>query len=385
MIFAGCASPVVRNPLPEDLRGEARVPGAPPGVRAWGDAFSPDFQQSVIDSFRQVQAAYGDDPPRDILALSGGGADGAFGAGFLSGWSDAGNRPTFRLVTGVSAGAIIATFAFLGPDYDEQLKTLSTTVSTKDVFRWRSLTAALGSDSLASTEPLVHLIERYYDQRVLDAVAAQHAKGRRLYVGTTDLDAQRPVIWDMGAIASVGSPAALALFRQVILASSAIPAYFPPVFITVEARGRQYDEMHVDGGTVQNVLLYGDAVSPQALPADVRAPRDPPPKVYIIRNAKVSPEPEPVEPRLLAVAGRSIATLTKYQAISDLYRIHSVTRRDGFDFNLAYVPDDFRFPSPDTVENFDPQAMSALFECGYSLSRNGYPWHRTPPGLAGLP
>jgi hypothetical protein len=380
--LTGCAGRITRNPVPDDLRDDAHVPGMPPGIRAWGDGFSPDFEQSVIESFRQVRAAYGDHPPRDILALSGGGADGAFGAGILCGWTDAGDRPTFRLVTGVSAGAIIATFAFLGPDYDQQLKTLATTVSTKDVFRWKLLTTALGSDSLASTEPLVRLIERYYDQPLLDAVAAQHARGRRLYVGTTDLDAQRPVVWDMGAIASVRSPAALTLFRQVILASGAIPAYFPPVYIPVEARGRPYDEMHVDGGTVEQILLYGDAVSPRSVPPSVRAPpHETPPEVYIIRNAKVSPEPQPVEPRLLPIAGRSIATLTKYQAIGDLYRIYWVTRRDGLDFNLAYVPDDFRAPGAETFEGFDPKVMAALFECGYTLRTKGNPWHKTPPGF----
>jgi predicted patatin/cPLA2 family phospholipase len=381
LLLAGCAARIVRHPVPDDLRDHAHIPGVRPGIRAWGDSFSPAFQQSVADSFRQVRAAYRDRQPRDILAISGGGADGAFGAGLLCGWTAAGNRPVFRLVTGVSAGAIIATFAFLGPEYDGKLKELATTVSTREVFRWKALTVALGSDSLTSTAPLVRLIERYYDQPLLDAVAAEHAKGRRLYVATTDLDAQRPVIWDMGAIASSGSPQTLALFRQVILASGAIPAYFPPVYLHVQARGQPYDEMHVDGGTVQEVILYGEAVSPQALAPELHPPTTPPPKVYIIRNAKVAPEAQSVEPRLLPIAGRSIATLTKYQALGDLYRIYTITQRDGFDFNLAYIPDDFQDPATDTIQGFDPQLMTALFNRGYSLSKSKLHWHKTPPGL----
>jgi hypothetical protein len=379
LTLAGCAGPAARHPVPDNLRDEARVPGMPPGIRTWGDRFSPVFKRGVIESYRQVQEAYSDRPPRDVLALSGGGADGAFGAGVLCGWTTAGDRPVFRLVTGVSAGAIIATFAFLGPAYDDRLKELATSISTRDVLRWKGLIVALGSDSLTSTEPLAHLLEHYFDGPTLEAVAREHAKGRRLYVGTTDLDAQRPVIWDMGAIASSHEPGAAALFRQVIRASSAIPAYFPPVYLPVEARGGHYDEMHVDGGTVQQFLLYGDAISPQALVGEVRPAAGTPPRVYVVRNAKIDPEPQAVEPRLLPIAGRSVATLTKYQTVGDLYRVYFVTRRDGFDFNFAFIPADFPGSASNTLQGFDRNLMTALFNSGYSLGLAGHAWHKTPP------
>ena len=181
-LTVGCAR-VSRRPLPAALADVAMVPGMPPGVRAWGDEFSPAFQKSVVDSVSQVTAAYGDHVPTDVLAISGGGAHGAFAAGLLRGWSETGNRPTFRLVTGVSVGAVIAPFAFLGPEYDEQLRELATNISDEKVYRRKQLLGSLSSDSVTDTAPLVRLLRHYYDQDVLKAVAAEHAKGRRLYVG----------------------------------------------------------------------------------------------------------------------------------------------------------------------------------------------------------
>ncbi|MGA2498636.1 MAG: patatin-like phospholipase family protein [Tepidisphaeraceae bacterium] len=379
MILAGCASRIVRHPVPLDLASEVHPIGMSAAIRAWGDGSSSDFQSEVTESLRQVRAAYGDQQARDILVLSGGGANGAFGAGLLCGWTASGKRPTFRVVTGVSAGAIIATFAYLGSSYDAQLKELATKVSMQDVFVPKALAAALGSDSLSSTAPLVRLVERFYDQRVLDAVAAEHSKGRRLYVGTTNLDAQRSVVWDMGAIASHHSPQALSLFRQVILASSAIPIYFPPIYIDVEARGRKYDEMHVDGSIIQQFVLYGYAVSPQSPGGATRPSAGPVPKVYAIRNGKIAPEPQAVTPGLFPIDNRAITTLTKSQAIGDIYQAYAMTRVQGLDFNLAFIPDDFNMQGLQAIEEFDTRSMIALFNCGYSLGRSDYPWRKTPP------
>ena len=382
LLAGGCGTPLVRHAVPDNLRNQAVVPGMPAGVRAWGDESSPAFQKSIAESEAQARAAYADRPPIDILTISGGGSGGAFGAGLLSGWTDAKTRPMFRIVTGVSAGAIIAPFAFLGSQYDPQLRELSTKVTDKDVFELKNLLSVFGSDSLSSTAPLKRLLDRYYDERLITAVAAEHAKGRRLFVATTDLDAQRPVIWDMGAIASSGAPNRVELFRQVILASAAIPVYFPPVYLQVEAGGNRYDEMHVDGGTTDQVTLYGDALAPletfrrNSARAAVVVPR-----VFIIRNAKVVPEPESVRPRLLDIADRSVAALTKSEGIGDLYRIYALTQREQFDFNLAYVPDDFSSGSPEASEGFDPQVMTRLFDTAYLLGRYGYEWKKMPPGM----
>lgn len=381
-LIQGCGTPIVRHPVPINLQNEAHVSGMPDGIRAWGDRFSPAFQRSIGESVRQAEAAYGANPPTDILALSGGGSYGAFGAGLLCGWTDAGNRPTFRIVTGISTGAVIAPFAFLGSKYDPQLKQLSTQITSKDIFRPKALLVAVGSDSFTLTTPLTNLLKRYYDETVLRAIAAEHAKGRRLYIGTTNLDAQRAVIWDMGAIASSKSPRAAEIFREVILASSAIPAYFPPVYVKVDAGGKHYDEMHVDGGATDQVILYGDAASLQTMLHGVD-PNGPAtlPSVYVIRNGKVGPEPQAVKPHVLEIAEAALASLTKSEALGDLYRIYVAARRDGFDFKLSAIPDDYQFPSTDTLDAFDPKVMKGLFDRGYLLGRSGYRWRDTPPGL----
>jgi len=384
-LTVGCAH-VSRHPVPTALADVAMVPGMPPGIRAWGDEFSPAFQESVVDSVSQVSAAYGDDVPMDVLAISGGGASGAFAAGLLRGWSETGTRPTFRLVTGVSVGAIIAPFAFLGPAYDDQLRALATNVSDEKVYRPKPLLGVLSSDSATDTEPLVRFLRHYYNHDVLDAVAAEHAKGRRLYVGTTNLDSGRPVIWDLGAIAASGSPHALKLFQQVIFASASIPVVFQPAYISVEAQGKRYDEMHVDGGVTAQLILYGEAISlsdmKQHIP-DADLPESPKPTVYIIRNAKLAPEHHVVRPKVLNIAGLAVTTLIKSQAVGDLFHLHAICQRDGLKFRLASIPNDLTLPR--TTRAFDAKEIGTLYTCGYELGRAGYAWATEPPGLTAQP
>jgi predicted acylesterase/phospholipase RssA len=353
-LAVGCAH-VARRPVPAALAETAVVPGMPPGVRAWGDEFSP---------------------------ASGGGAQGAFAAGLLCGWSENGTRPTFRLVTGVSIGAVIAPFAFLGSKYDEQLRELATNVSDEKVYRRKEILSSLSSDSVTDTAPLVRFLRYYYNQDVLNAVAAEHAKGRRLYVGTTNLDSGRPVIWDLGAIAASGSPHALKLFQQVIFASASIPVVFKPAYIPVEAAGERYDEMHVDGGVTAQLMLYGDAISVADMKRhipDADLPEAPRPTVYIIRNAKLDPEHHAVQPKVLNIAGLAVTTLIKSQAVGDLYRLHAICRRDGLEFRLASIPSELALPR--TTRAFDPEEIGTLYTCGYELGRAGYVWATEPPGL----
>jgi predicted acylesterase/phospholipase RssA len=186
------------------------------------------------------------------LSVSGGGSDGAFGAGLINGWTEAGNRPHFKVVTGVSTGALIAPFAFLGPEYDAILKKSYTTVDASAIFIVRSLLSILWSESLTDTAPLKTMVASYIDESVLEAIATEHAKGRRLLVATSNLDAEQPVIWDMGAIASSKDPKRLDLFRTIMVASASIPMVFPPAMIDVDIDGQKYDEMHVDGGVFRN-------------------------------------------------------------------------------------------------------------------------------------
>ena len=255
--------------MPAALENQVQMPGLP-GARAWGDENSKSFEQSAIESFEQEKAAnHGKlEPVVHVLALSGGGAEGAFGAGILCGWTQSGTRPRFKLVTGISTGALMAPFAFLGPSYDARLKEAYTTISDRDIFQAHSPVAILlwlvnlrELPSLADSRPLAQLVAKIVDAQVLQEIAQEHLKGRRLLMGTTQLDAQRLVIWNMGAIAASGHPQALELFRKIMVASASIPAMFPPQYFAVEAGGEEFQEMHVDGGARVQVMLYEAAIS----------------------------------------------------------------------------------------------------------------------------
>jgi hypothetical protein len=315
----------------------------------------------------------------NVLAISGGGPDGAFGAGLLCGWTQSGTRPPFKLVTGISTGALIAPFAFAGPEYDSVLKKFYTSVSTSDIFKKRSTLSLLGgTDALADTAPLARLLEQVVDEKLLAAVAKAHREGRRLYIGTTNLDAGRLTVWNMGAIAASGRPEAPDLFRKVMLASASIPVAFPPVYIPVQAGGKTYDEMHADGGTTTQVFFYGFMLD---LPAAIREAvpgRQGQIRIYVIRNGQTKANWQSVEPRLLPIAGRAVSELLFTQGIGDLYRIYTIATRDGIDFKLASIPDDHQ---SNAKEAFDRIEMTRLFDRAFGMAKGGYPWRSLPPGL----
>jgi hypothetical protein len=388
LISQGCMALQVRRPLPERLLDEAQVDDLT-DIRAWGDKLSESLEQCAIESLRQEKAANNGklEPEANFLALSGGGGDGAFGAGILCGWTAAGTRPRFKLVTGISTGALIAPFAFLGPEYDARLKEAYTTISDKDIYTVPStlkLLINLGRiEGAATTEPLAKLLERLVDDKLIQEIAVEHNKGRRLFVGTTQLDAQRQVIWNMGAIAAKGTPQAFKLFRTVLQASASIPVAFKPVYIKVRAEGQVYDEMHVDGGVRAEVMLYENALNlflvRKRLGKEVpRRPR----KLYIIRNAQVSHEFEAIKPHISKIGIRAISSLTKFQGVGDLYRIYVLAQRDEIDYNLAYIPADF---DAKRTSEFDTKYMTEEFNLAYNLARAGYKWSKHPPGFEPLP
>lgn len=380
MLPLGACGGLPRKAVPVELVEHAVVDGMP-DVRWWGDAMTAEIEEAArVGMQREVEllASQGVTqlPDAHYLALSGGGENGAFGAGLLCGWTEAGTRPAFKYVTGISTGALIAPFAFLGPDYDYVLRDVYTQVSSRDIFRLRGFIDGLFDDSLADTTPLRELLEKHVDERVLRRVAEEHLKGRNLLIGTTNLDAQRPVLWNMGRIATSGHPDSLELFRRVLLASASIPGFFPPVMIEVEAGGETYDEMHVDGGTAAQVFLYPAALSIKALGERFGVQRKR--HVYIVRNSKLSAEWEPIRRRSLNIAARAVSTLIKTQGVGDLYRIYLGAERDELDYNLASIPDDFS-EKPDGA--FDPVYMTALFNRGFEMARAGYPWAKAPPGF----
>jgi predicted patatin/cPLA2 family phospholipase len=312
-------------------------------------------------------------PPVDFLAVSGGGDNGAFGAGIMNGWTEAGTRPEFKIVTGVSTGALIAPFAFLGPAYDAALKEVYTTMTADRVFRTRGLSAALFNDAMADTEPLAEVIAKYADEKMFADIAREYNEGRLLFIGTTDLDSQRPVIWNVGALAASGKPEALALFRKILRASAAIPGLFEPVMIDVELDGKKYQEMHVDGGAIAQLFLYPPSIDAGRLLKRQR-------NAYVIRNARLDPDYAMAERQTLSIAGRAINTMLAASGQNDVLRTYFVSQRDNVDYNLAYIGTDFT-PPPKKGE-FDQAYMRTLFEYGYQQAKSGREWHKTPPGLS---
>src|SRR3984957_15820453 len=217
------------------------------------------FEKDSERFMARVRRASGGDTV-NVLALSGGGAGAAFGAGALAGLSKAGTRPQFHVVTGVSAGALTAPFAFLGSAWDGQLTESFSGQRSVKLARF-SLMGGLFGASIFRGKPLADLVNHYATEEMLRAVAREAAKGRLLLIATTDLDSERTVIWDMGAIALHGGPAALKLFRQVLIASASVPGLFPPVMIPVETSGTILEEMHVDGSTTASMFIAPEIAS----------------------------------------------------------------------------------------------------------------------------
>lgn len=369
-----CASIPERHPLPPELHEEASLPGLP-RVRFWGDTTPPFVDEWLAESDASLQARLGGvmDRPHAYLAVSGGGQNGAFGAGLLKGWTARGTRPEFTIVTGISTGALIAPFAFLGPDYDDELEEVYTSYSSLDLVEPRSTLKTVTGDSAASTAPLRAKIAEAFDREVVDAIARESATGRELLIGTTNMDAGRSVIWNMGAIAASDAPGALDLFHDVLLASASIPVAFPPVMIEVEANGERYDEMHLDGGATTQVFWYPAGLDWTLITERLRVQGKP--QLYVIRNGTRLPPYQITERSLLAIADRTFTTLFHTQGVGNLFQLYANAERDGMDFHLARIPADFEHPFN---EPFDNAYMRALFQRGYEFGLEGPEWSTQP-------
>lgn len=361
----------------------ARVSAAHPGVdnvRFFAGGAMQDFADEYVNSLRKEQAylastgSVGPLPPTSFLAVSGGGGNGAFAAGLLNGWTGSG-RPVFKTVTGISTGALIAPFAFLGPKYDPVLRETYTTTSDDGIFHKRGVVKAIFSDAMADSEPLRRTVERIVTPALLAEIAAEYDKGRLLLVGTTDLDAQRGVIWNMTALAASQDPDAIGLFRKILLASASIPGAFPPVMIDVTVDGKRYQEMHVDGGTTAQVFIYPPRFHLKEIAASQGFDRQR--TLYIIRNSRLDYDWANVERRTLSIAARAVSSLIQTQGIGDLNRMYLTSVRDQLDYNLAYIPADFTLVSKSA---FDPAYMTELFNRGFGMAAKGFPWEKYPPG-----
>src|SRR4051812_1059394 len=315
-------------------------------------------------------------PELDLLGISGGGENGAFGAGLLNGWTERGDRPTFFLVTGISTGALSAPFAFLGSAWDAKLKSVYTGITLADVLVQRGYTAAIWDDAMADNSPLFRTISRYLDEAMLADIARAYDSGRLLLIATSDLDAQMPVIWNIGAIARSGHPRALDTVRRILLASAAIPGAFSPVFFDASLDGQSFQELHVDGGAFAQVFLYPASVSrfrrerlARKLPvASARA--------WVIRNSRLDPEWTSVDRRTLGIVGRAVTSMIAASGYNDVLRIYAAAERDGVDFNLAFIGRDF------TVEYdkpFEQSYMRPLYDYGRQRALLGDAWIKQPP------
>ena len=370
LCLAGCSTPARLDALPSSA-------GAVSFVRITNARFDGEDGEALKQEIWQSLTREWPKLSNNLLALSGGGEDGAFGAGLLVGWSEHGSRPEFKIVTGASTGALAAPFAFLGSEYDGALKTIYTETRTQDVVASsRSLISAVNNEALMDNSALFRSISKHLDAKIIDRIAQEYEKGRLLLVSTTNLDTGRLMIWNIGAIAASGDPRRLDLVRRIMLASAAIPGLFPPVMIDVMLDHAKHQEMHVDGGTVSQVFLYPPSLR---LGRILRREDGPRPTAYIIRNGRASPTPEKVERKTLAIAGRAIETMIASNGVGDLYRIYTTAQRDHIDFNLALIGDDFAQSSPG---RFDRAYMAKLFDYGVEQGRMGYPWQKAPPGFS---
>ena len=379
-LLSGCAAPERGPPVPEAYSAAATVLGVA-NERFFPSLDMKPIQRELFDAVMRAPDFQGYEsnallPQLELLALSGGGENGAFGAGLLCGWTASGTRPEFNMVTGVSTGALIAPFAFLGSGYDEQLRAVFTGLTPDELLKSRPYTAALFDDGMIDNAPLFLTISRHINEAMLAEIAAAYDKGRLLFISTTDLDAQLPVMWNIGAIAKSGHPRALDTVRRIMLASAAIPGAFPPTMFDVTLDGRAYQEMHVDGGTFAQAFLYPSAAVQNRRDRIARRQPVRPMAGYIIRNGRLHPEWADVQRRTINIAGRAISTMIAASGYNDVARIFNATQRDNVAFNLAYIGPDFQevLPSP-----FDQNFMRALFDYGYQKALHGYEWASRPP------
>lgn len=364
MSVAGCGS-IARSPDGVvRLMDASLAPTADPRIRA-SDAER--LEVLATDLTTRLDASH----QTAILALSGGGANGAYGAGVLVGWTDRGDRPVFGVVTGVSTGALAAPFAFLGSDWDDELQSAYTDGQTQGLLSWRSFAAFFAPSAFSPTD-LRTLVEHHVTPRLLDAIAREHASGRRLLVATTDLDNQETVIWDMGIVATEGGPQGLQLFQDILVASASIPGVFPPVLIAgLDDRGRVVQTMHVDGGV--NTPFLGIPEGLLNWTPDAGKARGP---FYVLINGQVMRSRTVTPGRLRDILGRSYDSMSKANLRTQLAVTAEFAQRSGMPLLIAAIPQGIEASSLD----FDPESMRGLFDAGRRSAALGEAWTAFSPG-----
>jgi predicted acylesterase/phospholipase RssA len=353
--LSACAAWPERPTVTANDQALARVGGFG-DIRLWVDAEAQTWLE-WREAYLSDRSEAGRRDSLEMLAISSGSDKGAFSAGFLKGWSATGTRPTFDVVSGVSTGALIAPFAFLGSGYDPHIEHLYTTIDAHSIYRAAPLKGLLGGPSLASTEPLANLIETYADAALIDAVAREHRLGRRLLVQTTNLDAERGMVWDMGAIAASENPARYALFRQILLASASIPGFFPPVLIDVDNNGVEFSELHVDGGTTSSIL----AVPPSVLFSNGNDRSMADGRVTVLYNGDLEPVFRVSEPTVFAILERALTISLKAADQRTIRALQQYAEQNELALDIHSVGKEASNPD---VDLFDQQYMQGLFALG---------------------
>jgi predicted acylesterase/phospholipase RssA len=347
------------------MRESTSAPGeAPDAIRTLGSdqRFSTLSSQSVARRLRAQRAGQ----PVTILALSGGGADGAFGAGALVGLTRSALRPQFSVVTGVSTGALIAPYAFLGPDWDDQLAEVYTSGRAEHLLHSRGLGVLFGS-SVYSGTPLKQLVDRYATDALIEAVAREASTGRLLLVATTDVSTGEPVIWDLGSIAMNAGVGARALFRDVLVASASVPGLFPPVVIRVQEQQALYAEVHVDGAIAAPFFV------PLAFVAPNRDAGDPTQgaAVYVIVDGRLSESPASIRLRARSILSRSVSAGLNHMLRTTLELTATDAELEGAQFQFAAIP--VAYPHLNAFD-FRTPTMRSLFQYGYKCAQAGRLW-----------
>ncbi|WP_420607311.1 patatin-like phospholipase family protein [Novosphingopyxis sp.] len=351
----GCTHWPDRPDISVSFQERAQVPGYV-DIRHWSDASEAEWLawRGKLVSDRTAAGVRG---PPSLLAISSGSDKGAFAAGYLHGWTLSGDRPNFSVVTGVSTGALIAPFAFLGSVEDATLRRLYTGIDASDIFKQHALAGITGGPSFASTKPLEALIARYVDEALVDRIAQQHLAGRRLLVMTTNLDAQRGMVWDMGAIATSENPNRIALFRKILLASSSIPGIFPPVLIKVSSGSATFEEMHVDGGTTSSVF----ALPPNIIFEDSPDLFEKGGQIVLIYNGQLAPDFDVVKPTAFSIIARALTTVIGEADRASIRSLRRFTDEHGIALDIEAIGADF---SATSDKLFDQEQMQKLYTYG---------------------
>jgi predicted acylesterase/phospholipase RssA len=372
--LSACAT-TTRAPYPFTVDDNTQPPGFT-DVRL--SPQDPTLPTRLISSLRQeISETQGQD--LSILTLSGGGADGAFGAGVLVGWTARGDRPQFSVVTGVSTGALIAPFAFLGRDYDDRLRQAYTSGLATRLLKRKGLSVFF-SPGVFSSERLESLVAYFVDTGLIDAIATEHDKGRRLVVATTDLDTQTGVIWDIGAIAAQGVQQSKAegteagrlrardLVRRILVASASVPGAFAPVMIDTQGQGSdksgRRSEMHVDGSVTMPFFVLPESMVNWQIPSDLQRKGH----IYVLINGNISPNFEIASLGPVDVASRSLDTLTRSQARLTLLMMQGFAQRNQLGMSVAAIPDGYKSGG---LMAFDKPSMQKLFDLGFGLGQSG--------------